>query len=99
MSEATVARGGHPERPYVLLVQPCVADSTRAPAGSHVLWAYCHVPNGSDVDMTGAIEAQIERFAPGFRDRVLARSVRGPAAWRRTTPTWSAATSGAARRS
>ncbi|WP_371780927.1 phytoene desaturase family protein [Streptosporangium subroseum] len=80
VSEAAVARGGHPERPYVLLVQPCVADSTRAPAGSHVLWAYCHVPNGSTVDMTGAIEAQIERFAPGFRDLVLARSVMGPAA-------------------
>ncbi|SNT27210.1 Phytoene dehydrogenase-related protein [Streptosporangium subroseum] len=79
-SEATVARGGHPERPYVLLVQPCVADGTRAPAGSHVLWSYCHVPNGSGMDMTGAIEAQIERFAPGFRDLVLARSVMGPAA-------------------
>ncbi len=79
-SEGEVARGRHAERPYVLLVQPCVADPSRAPAGQHTLWAYCHVPNGSDVDMTSAIEAQIERFAPGFRDRVLARHVMGPAA-------------------
>ncbi|HEX3815463.1 MAG TPA: NAD(P)/FAD-dependent oxidoreductase [Mycobacteriales bacterium] len=78
--ERDVARGRHPERPYVLLVQPCVADPTRAPAGSHTLWAYCHVPNGSTVDMTGAIEAQIERFAPGFGDLVLARHAMGPAA-------------------
>ncbi|MGH3943819.1 MAG: phytoene desaturase family protein [Pseudonocardiaceae bacterium] len=79
-SEHDVARGRHPDRPFVLLVQACVADPTRAPAGAHTLWAYCHVPNGSDVDMTAAIEAQIERFAPGFRDRVLARHVMGPAA-------------------
>ncbi|GIH79411.1 phytoene desaturase family protein [Planobispora longispora] len=73
LSEAQVARGVHPARPYVLLVQPCVADPSRAPEGRHTLWAYCHVPNGSAVDMTAAIEDQIERFAPGFRDRVLAR--------------------------
>lgn len=78
--EHDVAHGRHPDHPFVLLVQPCVADPTRAPAGAHTLWAYCHVPNGSDVDMTGAIEAQIERFAPGFRDRVLARHAMGPAA-------------------
>jgi phytoene dehydrogenase-like protein len=71
--ERDVARGVHPDRPYVLLVQPCLADPGRAPAGKHTLWAYCHVPNGSTVDMTGRIEAQIERFAPGFRDRVQAR--------------------------
>lgn len=71
--ERAVARGDHPDRPYVLLVQPCVADPGRAPDGKHTLWAYCHVPNGSTVDMTERIEAQIERFAPGFRDRVLAR--------------------------
>ena len=79
-SESEVARGRHPDRPFVLLVQPCVADPSRAPEGKHTLWAYCHVPNGSTVDMTEAIEAQIERFAPGFRDVVLARHVMGPAA-------------------
>jgi len=85
-SEADVARGRHPDRPYVLAVQPGVADPSRAPKGSHVLWAYCHVPNGSDVDMSAAIEAQIERFAPGFRDVVLARHVMGPAALERRNP-------------
>jgi phytoene dehydrogenase-like protein len=73
-SEADVAAGRHPERPYCLVAQPCVVDPSRAPAGRHTLWAYCHVPNGSDVDMTQRIEDQIERFAPGFRDLVLARS-------------------------
>jgi phytoene dehydrogenase-like protein len=62
------------ERPFVLLVQPTLADPTRAPAGKDVAWAYCHVPNRSDVDMTDRIEAQVERFAPGFRELVLARS-------------------------
>jgi len=75
-AEADVAAGRHPESPYVLVVQPAVADPSRAPAGQHPLWAYCHVPAGSDVDMTGRIEAQIERFAPGFRDLVLARAAR-----------------------
>jgi phytoene dehydrogenase-like protein len=73
---ADVTAGRHPERPYVLVCQPGVADQSRAPAGRATLWTYCHVPSGSDVDMTGRIEAQIERFAPGFRDLVLARSVR-----------------------
>ena len=72
-SEAAVAAGRHPERPFVLAVQPCVADPSRAPAGRHVLWAYCHVPNSSTVDRTAAIEDQVERFAPGFRDLILAR--------------------------
>ena len=63
------------ERPFVLVVQQSLFDDTRAPAGQHTGWAYCHVPNGSTVDMTAAIEAQIERFAPGFRDLVLARHV------------------------
>jgi phytoene dehydrogenase-like protein len=72
-SEAEVAAGRHPGRPYCIVVQPCVVDPTRAPAGQHTLWAYCHVPSGSTVDMTERIEAQIERFAPGFRDLVLAR--------------------------
>jgi phytoene dehydrogenase-like protein len=75
-SEAEVHAGRHPERPFVLVVQPCVVDPTRAPAGQHTLWAYCHVPNGSPVDMTDRMEAQIERFAPGFRDRVVARATR-----------------------
>jgi len=75
-AEAEVAAGKHPDRPYVLVVQPGVADPSRAPAGRQTLWTYCHVPSGSAVDMTDRIEAQIERFAPGFRDLVLARSVR-----------------------
>lgn len=74
-SEDEVARGRHPERPFVLVAQPSGFDPSRAPAGRHVLWAYCHVPNGSREDLTARIEAQIERFAPGFRDRVLARHV------------------------
>jgi phytoene dehydrogenase-like protein len=75
-SEAAVEAGRHAEQPYVLVAQPSIVDPTRAPAGKHTLWAYCHVPNGSDVDMCERMEAQIERFAPGFRDLVLARSVR-----------------------
>jgi phytoene dehydrogenase-like protein len=75
-AEASVRAGRHPEEPFVLVAQPCVVDPTRAPEGKHTLWGYCHVPNGSPVDMTERIEAQIERFAPGFRDLVLARTVR-----------------------
>lgn len=71
--EADVAAGRHPERPFVLVAQQSLFDDTRAPKGQHTLWTYCHVPNRSSLDMTGAIEAQIERFAPGFRDVVLAR--------------------------
>jgi phytoene dehydrogenase-like protein len=77
--EDAVARGRHPERPFVLVAQPTLFDPTRAPQGKHVLWAYCHVPNGSTVDMTDRIEAQIERYAPGFRDCILARRVFAPA--------------------
>jgi phytoene dehydrogenase-like protein len=72
-SEDDVAHGRHSESPYCIVVQASVADATRAPTGQHTLWAYCHVPNGSSVDMTEHIERQIERFAPGFRDLVLAR--------------------------
>ena len=75
-AEAEVARGRHPDSPYVLVVQAGVADPSRAPRGQHTLWAYCHVPSGSTVDMTARIDAQIERFAPGFKDLVLARSTR-----------------------
>ncbi|HEX4325064.1 MAG TPA: NAD(P)/FAD-dependent oxidoreductase [Gaiellaceae bacterium] len=78
-SEAAPWRGEIAERPYVLLAQQSLFDPTRAPTGRHTAWAYCHVPNGSTVDMTERIEAQVERFAPGFRDRILARSARGPA--------------------
>ena len=73
--EQMVARGLHPERPFVLFAQPSLFDPSRAPSGGHTAWAYCHVPNGSTVDMTARIEAQVERFAPGFQDRILARHV------------------------
>ena len=73
-AEADVAAGRHSAKPYVLVAQPSIADPTRAPAGNHVLWAYTHVPRNSTVDQTEAITAQIERFAPGFRDLILARS-------------------------
>jgi phytoene dehydrogenase-like protein len=78
-AERDVADGRHPERPFVLLAQPSLFDDTRAPAGRHTAWAYCHVPNGSIVDMTARIEAQVERFAPGFRDVILQRCVTTPA--------------------
>lgn len=80
MSEAAVAAGRHPDRPYVLMVQYHPWDPSRAPDGQTTAWAYCHVPAGSDVDMTDRIEAQVERVAPGFRDRILARSAMGTAA-------------------
>ncbi|UOG77168.1 NAD(P)/FAD-dependent oxidoreductase [Hymenobacter tibetensis] len=72
-TEKAATRGHHPERPFVLLAQQSLFDATRAPAGKHTAWAYCHVPNGSRVDMTTAIEQQVERFAPGFRDRIIGR--------------------------
>ena len=72
-SEQLTWEGGHPEKPFVLLAQQSIFDPSRAPAGKHTAWAYCHVPNGSRNDMTAAIEGQIERFAPGFRERILAR--------------------------
>jgi phytoene dehydrogenase-like protein len=71
--EAAVWRGEHPERPFVLLVQQSEIDPTRAPAGKQTGYAYCHVPAGSTVDLTGVIERQVERFAPGFQERILAR--------------------------
>lgn len=78
-AEAAVARGQHPERPFLLVAQQSLFDPTRAPAGRHTLWAYCHVPAGSTVDMTDAMERQIERFAPGFSDTVIARHRSAPA--------------------
>ncbi|MEX1334145.1 MAG: NAD(P)/FAD-dependent oxidoreductase [Candidatus Limnocylindrales bacterium] len=75
-SERTVHRGRLPERPFVLLVQPTVADPSRAPEGRHIAWAYAHVPHGSDVDLSARMETEIERHAPGFRETVIGRSVR-----------------------
>lgn len=75
-SEAEAWQGRHSARPFTLLVQPTRFDPTRAPEGKHIAWAYCHVPHGSTQDMTAAIDAQIERFAPGFRDCILARHTR-----------------------
>ncbi|MFI6909535.1 phytoene desaturase family protein [Nonomuraea sp. NPDC050394] len=83
LSEAEVSAGRHSPRPYVLLVQPYAADATR---GGHTLWAYCHVPRGSAADMSAAIEGQIERFAPGFRERVLARHTMNTADLERFDP-------------
>ena len=77
-AEAAVWRGEHPQLPFVLLAQPTMFDDSRAPDGKHIAWAYCHVPNGSDFDMSERIEAQIERFAPGFKQNILARSVMSP---------------------
>lgn len=77
-AENAVSRGEHPQNPFVLLAQQSLFDTSRTPNGKHTVWAYCHVPHGSNFDMTDRIEAQIERFAPGFRNRVLARSVRTP---------------------
>jgi phytoene dehydrogenase-like protein len=71
--ERASAQGQHPDKPFVLLAQQSLFDATRAPAGKHTAWAYCHVPNGSRVDRTDAIERQVERFAPGFRERIIGR--------------------------
>lgn len=85
-AEAEVAAGRHPDRPFVLVGQQSLVDPTRAPDGQHTLWTYCHVPAGSTVDMTDAIERQIERFAPGFRDVVLARHTMGSAQYEAYNP-------------
>ncbi len=87
-AEGDVQRDRHPERPMVLLAQQSLFDRTRAPEGEQNAWGYCHVPNGSTFDMTDRIEAQIERFAPGFRDRIIARHVMGPAAIERHNPNY-----------
>jgi len=79
-SEDAMWHGHHPDRPFVLLAQPSLFDPTRTPPGKHTAWAYCHIPNGSTVDLLHRIEAQIERFAPGFRDCILARRAFSPAA-------------------
>jgi phytoene dehydrogenase-like protein len=87
-AESAVWRGEHPERPFVLVAQQSLFDPTRAPAGKHTLWAYCHVPNGSAVDMTDPILGQLERFAPGLRDRILHMVTHGPAALERDNPNY-----------
>ena len=78
-SERDAWSGTTTDRPFVLLAQPTVVDSSRAPAGKHIAWGYCHVPHASSTDMLSRIEQQIERFAPGFRERVIGRAVAGPA--------------------
>jgi phytoene dehydrogenase-like protein len=85
-SEAAAAQGRPADQPFCLVTQPGVVDPSRAPAGKQVLWAYCHAPAGSDLDMADRIEAQIERFAPGFRELILARSVRTAADMERYNP-------------
>jgi phytoene dehydrogenase-like protein len=79
-SEASVRQNNHPDRPFMLLAQPSLFDPSRAPKNQHTAWAYCHVPNGSTYDMLSRLEDQIERFAPGFRECVLARSIFSPSA-------------------
>jgi phytoene dehydrogenase-like protein len=87
-SEEAAVGGRHHERPFVLLVQPSLFDPNRAPEGKHTAWAYCHVPSGSTRDMTGAIESQVERFAPGFRELVAARSAMDSAEVERRNPNY-----------
>lgn len=87
-SERAAWNGEHAERPFVLLAQQSLFDPTRAPAGNHTAWAYCHVPNGSTEDMTERIERQIERFAPGFRKRILARHVLSPVRFEAYNPNY-----------
>jgi phytoene dehydrogenase-like protein len=87
-AERRVWSGEHPAKPFVLLAQQSLFDDSRAPPQRHTAWAYCHVPNGSSVDMTGAIETQIERFAPGFRERVLERSKRTAVEMERYNPNY-----------
>jgi phytoene dehydrogenase-like protein len=85
-AESEVAAGHHPERPFCLVAQPGVVDESRAPQGSQTLWAYCHVPSGSTIDLTARVEEQIERFAPGFRDTVIARTTMTAAELERYNP-------------
>jgi phytoene dehydrogenase-like protein len=87
-SERDVYAGRHSERPFLILCQQSESDPARAPAGKHTGYAYCHVPHGGAVDMTDAIERQVERFAPGFRNRILARHATGPADFERYNPNY-----------
>jgi phytoene dehydrogenase-like protein len=85
-AEATAAAGRMAARPFTLVAQPSLADPSRAPAGHHVLWAYCHVPHGDDADRSAAVEGQLDRFAPGWRDLVVARVVRTAGDLARSNP-------------
>ncbi|MDQ3769369.1 MAG: FAD-dependent oxidoreductase, partial [Actinomycetota bacterium] len=85
-SEEAANRGEHTDRPYVLLVQPTLFDASRAPEGMHTAWAYCHVPHASTHDMTATIEAQVERFAPGFTSLIASRHAMDCAAMQRRNP-------------
>jgi len=87
-SEQLTSEGKHPEKPFVLLAQQSLFDPSRAPGGKHTAWAYCHVPNGSEVDMTERIERQVERFAPGFRDRIAGRHVMNTAQMEEYNPNY-----------
>ena len=87
-SLARIWQGTPADRPFVIAVQPSLFDPSRAPKGKHVLWAYCHVPHGWDQDASASIDAQIERFAPGFRDIVLERHVRNATDWPRYNPNY-----------
>jgi phytoene dehydrogenase-like protein len=87
-AESAVWRGEHPDRPFTIVVQPSLFDPSRAPRGKHTGWAYCHVPAGSSTDRTDVIERQVERFAPGFRDRILARHVMNPKDLERYNPNY-----------
>ena len=88
LAERQVFKGQHPEQPFVLLAQHSLFDESRSPDGQHTAWGYCHVPNGSTVDMTDAIESQVERFAPGFRDLVLARHAMDAGAYQSYNPNY-----------
>ncbi len=88
IGERMVWEGKHPEKPYILVAQQSLFDPTRAPEGKHTAWAYCHVPNGSTFDMTERIQAQIERFAPGFRDLILARNTKSTLEFERYNPNY-----------
>jgi phytoene dehydrogenase-like protein len=85
-AEAAVARGEVPDRPFVIAAQPTTADPSRAPEGNHVLWAYCHVPSGSTVDMRDRVVSQLERFAPGIGDRIVHLHATGPADFEAMNP-------------
>ncbi|MEO6976765.1 MAG: FAD-dependent oxidoreductase, partial [Mucilaginibacter sp.] len=86
--EQQIWNGKHPEKPFVLMAQPSISDPSRTPQGKHSVWAYCHVPNGSEKDMTQIIENQVERYAPGFKDMILARHTMNSAQMQEYNPNY-----------